>query len=210
MVAAPTHEQRMAYVNDRLKAIGKGRVQKAQIVAREGSPDLISGALLIAVSLRETGGRNVLGDYPKGSRDRRRARARGAFQIHDAYHIEWLRTVRGCFAAAWIAEATRINWIPVPGTNAAMPGFCPTWIDGCRYTAQILNDYVDQAEDIATPEAQLAVALAAFNCGFDAALQGHMAFDVDRATTGGDYSADVLLRASEVREWLGDHPNWKA
>ncbi len=199
----PTHSQRMKYVNDRMKAIGKTRVQTAQLVGKEGGRDLISGSLLIAISLRESGGRNVLGDN---------GHARGAFQITDWWHKAFLKSVRGCLAAKLIPEATRLNWIPIPGTNAAMRGFCPTWEDGARYTAKLLNGYVQQAvkAKVKRPEDQLAVAIASFNCGFGPARDAFFAGNVDLATTGRDYAADVQLRRTEVDEWLKLHPNWRA
>lgn len=193
----------MAYVGARMKALGRERVLKAQAVAREGVADQISRALLIAVSLRESGGRNVLGDQ---------GHARGAFQITDWYHREFLRSVRGCVAAKLIPEATRLNWIPVPGANAAMRGMAPTWEDGARYVVKLLNEYIVQAKAAKVPAGRdrLAVAVAAFNAGMSAALEGHRAGDPDVKTTGANYSADVLLRRSEVSEWLAAHPNWKA
>lgn len=202
-MSTPSHADRMAYVNDRLKAAGKGRLQKVQRIGKEGGADLVSGALLIALSIRESGIRNVLGDF---------GHARGAFQINDRYHMPWLKTVIGCPAAALIPQFTRINWIPIPGTNAAMKSFAPTYEDGARYAAFLINQLVKQARDagVATSSDQLAVAVAAYNCGFASAHKGYKEGDADKYTTGGDYSKDVLLRRNEVNKWLGRHPAWRA
>lgn len=199
----PTHEQRMDYVSARMKAIGKGRVQKAQRVGREVAGDEISGALIIALALRESGGRNVLGDN---------GHARGAFQLTDTWNREFLRGVRGCVAAKLIPEATKLNWVPVPGTNALMRGMAPSWENGARRAVEIITGHLVSAKVHAVPRKScLAVAVAAFNAGFVPALQAYrQSGDPDDATTGGDYSRDVLLRRSEVAQWLSMNPNWTA
>lgn len=46
------------------------------------------------------------------------------------------------------------------------------------------------------------VAIAAYNCGDWAAYHASKGRDVDRGTTGGNYSSDVLSRASQFRIWL--------
>lgn len=201
------HAKRMEYVDRRLRAVGSTRVKKVQVVAREQN-DLVSGPLLLAIMLRESGGRNVQGDQ---------GHARGAFQIHDAFWREALESVRGCRMAATIPDADRPiigkrMWVPVPGRNAADPGYCPTIEDGARIAVVILNGYVRQAQaaNITAVSDLIAVAVAAYNCGFGAALKGYRAGAVDQGTTGRDYSKDCLLRRSEVSKWLRAHPNWQA
>ena len=201
------HAKRIAYIDRRLRAVGPTRVKKVQVVAREGGPDLISGALLLAIMLRESGGRNVGGDQ---------GHARGALQIHDNYWHGMLASVRGCRMAATIADADRPiigkrMWIPVPGRNAAEPGYCPTIEDGARIAVVILSGYVRQAQaaNITAVSDLIAVAVAAYNCGFGWALRGHREGDPSKYTTGKDYARDVIARRSEVSEWLRAHPRWR-
>lgn len=201
----PTHVQRMEYVNGRLKALGKTRVQKALIIAAEEN-DLISGELVIALGIRESGLRNVLGDF-QGTH----GRARGALQFHDEWHMSFLRSVVGCVASKTIPEFTRINWIPIPGTNAGMRGFCPTWEDSIRYGIKILDGHIQKAKikSVRSKVDLVKIALSAYNCGFTRAYNAYQAGDVDSPTTLKNYSRDVLLRKDEVREWLNKHPNWR-
>ena len=51
--------------------------------------------------------------------------------------------------------------------------------------------------------------MAAYNAGMGGALNGWRAGDVDRFTTGGDYSAWVLRHRLAVQHWLDAHPRWK-
>ncbi|MEJ7787499.1 MAG: hypothetical protein WKF96_22065 [Solirubrobacteraceae bacterium] len=198
---APSHEARMLYVDGRLKELGAERVRKAQEVAAEGESDLISGALLLAISLRESGCRNVLGDQ---------GHARGHMQIHDRFHEGWLRSVPGCNASATIAGHTRQCWIPVAGKTAMDAGCCPTFEDGCRGAVLILRGYITQGRGLYRDSVALSAAVAAYNCGFAAVRRAISAGDVDLHTTGRNYSTDCLRRRSEVNAWLRAHPGWRA
>ncbi len=207
----PTHAQRMEYVNGRMKSLGKTRTQKALLIAKEDN-DLISGELMIALAIRESGLRNVLGDYKlMGKVPILVGRARGAHQIHDEWHMPFLKSVRGCLAAKTIPEFTRLNWIPIPGTNAGMRGMCPSWEDGTRYAIKILNGHIDKARDkgVTSRVDLVRIAIASYNCGFARAYQAYIDGDVDAPTTGDNYSRDTLMRRDEVREWLDKHPNWR-
>jgi hypothetical protein len=51
--------------------------------------------------------------------------------------------------------------------------------------------------------------VAAYNAGNGGALQGFQTGDVDRYTTGRDYSAWVLRHRLVVQHWLDAHPTWK-
>lgn len=206
----------MRHVGKRLTGLGAERVRKVLAVGREGGPDLISGELLLAIGIRESGLMNVLGDFTLdgkvSSPDEPRAvgHARGAFQIHDAFHSEALARVPGCRAARTLAAHTSSAWIPVAAAKAVDRGFCPTVEDGARIAARILTGLIGQADasSIARDD-QVRVAVAAYNCGFGGALSSYRRGDADLATTGRDYSRDVLLRRSEIREWLDAHSNWR-
>lgn len=197
-----THEQRMKYLDGRLKDLGAERCRIAFEIGGEGEPDLISGALLLAISIRESGCRNVAGDE---------GHARGHMQIHDAYHRLALRAVVGCRMSPTIAKHTSECWIPVAGTTALDEGMCPTFEDGCRIALAILQGYVRQAQrsDDVPARLVLRTAVAAFNAGFGAAEAGANGGHPDKATTGGNYSEDTLLRRNEIHQFMARHPNWK-
>lgn len=190
----------MAHVHKRITGLGAERVRKVLAVGREGGPDQISGSLLLAIGIRESGLMNVLGDD---------GWARGAFQIHARFHPEKLRGLPGCRAAATIAKHTSRCWVPVKGHTALDAGYAPTIEDGARVCVRILRDYLKQAgrSDIPIHD-RLRVAIAAYNCGMGGALKGYRAGNVDMATTGADYSKDCLLRRTELNQWLHAHPKW--
>ena len=187
--------KRLEYLNKRLDDLPEGYIQEALDIGRQGGPDPISGTLLIAISVRESGLRCVLGDQ---------GRARGSHQFLDTYHSEFLRTVPGCKAAATIKEHTHENWKQQRGKNALMRGYAPGWAHSCGYCADILNGLFDQAirEDVQDEDA-LHVALSAYNVGMTRALRGYEEhYSSDHYTTGKDYGRDVLLRRSEINHLL--------
>jgi hypothetical protein len=105
-----------------LKRLGHYRVVAAQAVAAEGPPDGISGALLLALGLRETGLRNV--NNP-GDTDH------GCFQISELYHLAFLRSQPGCPEGSWLADG---------GHTADEVGFCPRYSPALAYALQMLKD----------------------------------------------------------------------
>jgi hypothetical protein len=204
------NQKRLDYIETRLATMPYGYVEDALEIAREGAPDAISGSLVIAVGLRESGLRNVLGD---------KGRARGSHQFLDTYHAEFLRSVSGCKAAPTIAAHRLSCWMPVANVTALRPGFCPTWQASCSYCVRVLNALYNQAVSDGVPEKdRLQVALAAYNVGYTRALTGYAeplrrwtaamrsalhpgeptGLPADRYTTRGNYAADVLQRRSEV------------
>src|SRR4051812_6659107 len=87
---APTLSE--AKVLERLERLGNYRVEMAQMVAFEGDPDEISGALLLALGLRESGLANI--NNPAET-------DHGCFQISELYHVAFLKTQPGCPVGTW-------------------------------------------------------------------------------------------------------------
>lgn len=182
----------MTYVETSLKNLGKYRVYKTQTVAAEGENDGIYGVHLLALGLRETGLRNI--NNAAGT-------DRGCFQISDRWHPEWLKAHAGCPVGTW--------W-PEEGKTAYDKGYCPRFSDAVRYAVRLLQDGLEYASDMGVPEKDwVRFALASYNCGLGGARAGWREGNVDKYTTGGDYSKWVLLKVPEIRDWLKAHPNWR-
>ena len=64
------------------------------------------------------------------------------------------------------------------------------------------SSYEFALEHNVKPQELLPFAVAAHNAGNGGALRGYQEGDVDKYTTGGDYSADVLVRAAQAEAWL--------
>lgn len=173
-----------------LTRLGHYRVQAAQKVALEGEPDGISGALLLSLGLRESGLRNI--NNPAET-------DHGCFQISELYHPDFLQAQPGCPAGSWRVAA---------GHRAIENGYCPRYTPALSYANRMLrvNRGVGIARKAPDP---VRFSVAAYNAGVGGALAGLEHGDVDKFTTGGDYSAWVLAARSKVNAWLGEHPNWK-
>lgn len=179
-------------VDAALKALGNYRVRAAQEIALEGAPDAFSGALLLALGLRESGLRNI---------NNQAETDHGAFQISELYHSEWLSGEPGCLAG---------KWTPSAGHFAIEDGFCPRYTPACMYALAMLKANLRYAElKGVDPRDRLRFAVAAYNAGVGGALVGYRSGDVDGYTTGGDYSAWVLRHRTKINSFLNDHPNWR-
>lgn len=92
--------------------------------------------------------------------------------------------------------------------DRSYPVFCssPHWHDpqvNLVMTASVLAEKIRQISPaIHIPEDRLQVGLAAYNCGAMNAVNSYVAGVVDRRTTGGDYSKDVLARERVFAELL--------
>jgi hypothetical protein len=181
-----------SYVSDCLKRLGQYRVQAADELGAEAD-DGISGALLLSLGLRESGLRNI---NNAANTDH------GVFQISEVYHGTWLKGQPGCPVGYWRAQA---------GHTAVEDGYAPRYTPALNYALEILHDAQDYARAKGVPEGErVRFAVAAYNAGVGGALAGYRAGDVDRYTTGHDYSAWVLKHRSLVQKFLREHPNWKA
>jgi hypothetical protein len=179
-------------VGSALRRLGHFRVMAAQQLALEGPPDLISGATLLSLGLRESALANI--NNP-GDTDH------GCFQISELYHLSFLRSEPGCREGTWTA---------VPGHTADETGFCPRYTPACQYALRMLQENAAYAFSKGIREQdRLWFAIAAYNAGIGGAWAGwrdHQ--DPDRYTTGKDYGKWVLRHRSIVHQWLKAHPKW--
>ena len=125
-------------------------------------------ALLLAIASRETGCRDIVGDGGHG---------RGAFQIDDRFHHDWLAT----HGADGVGE--------VPPLRAA-----------ARLAALLMSQGLALARthDLAGDNA-VKFAASSYNAGPGGALAGLRRGDSDLGTTGHDYGADVVARRHAFR-----------
>lgn len=97
---------------------------------------------------------------------------RGVFQIDDRSHADWLAA-----------------------HGAGGPGGVPPVAEAAGYAARLLAGGLEYGRAHGVAESDLLkFALSAYNAGSGGALGGYREGDSDRATTGGDYGADVLAR----------------
>lgn len=130
--------------------------------------------------------RNIVGDGGHG---------RGMMQIDDRSHGGWLASVRGCRSGS-----------SLPRYSSALPaGRVPTISAGLGYAVALLESNVAECMRRGVHEGhRTAVAVSGYNAGITGAINSYMAHGstpsaADRATTGGDYAADVLERARVLR-----------
>jgi hypothetical protein len=176
-----------------LKRLGNYRVEMAQMVALEGDPDEISGALLLALGLRESGLQNITN--PAGT-------DRGCFQISETWHPAFLKAQPGCPDGTWKVER---------GHTAIEKGYVPRYTPALVYAMDMLQDRREVAELQGVPRSmRLRFAIAAYNAGLGGVLQGWTENrNVDQETTGGDYSAWVITHRTIVNRVLNRSlPNW--
>lgn len=200
----------LSQVGAAFRAAGQYRVQRALEIAGEGAPDGVSGSLLLALGLRETGLRNVQGGAKQVdgrwvalSAGDWRLMDVGALQISRRYHADALKRMPAVKAGTWGPVA--------PGHTPYEYGYVPRWTDALRFTIDELHENTAYAmEHGILGAAATRFAVAAHNAGAGGALAGHRAGDVDRWTAHGDYSEWVLAARTVVNQWLGQHPGWKA
>lgn len=194
-----------------LARLGKYRVRRAQTVALQGQPDGISGALVLAMGLRETWGRNIEGGAkrvgtvyvaldPKKPSEARLMDV-SWLQISRVYHFDALSRMLAVKAGTWDEAA--------PGHSPAEGGYVPRFEEALQFTLSEMHEAMAFAEDNGIPEKDWPrFAIAAHNAGRSDALKGYRAGDVDLFTAGGDYSVWVLRARSQVNAWLGEHRKW--
>jgi hypothetical protein len=180
-------------VGDALKRLGNYRVIIAQEAADEGPPDGIGGHHILALGLRETGLRNI--NNPADT-------DHGWCQISEIYHREFLASQPGCPEGTWRA---------VTGHTADETGYCPRFTPALSYALEMLKSNKRYGETKLGLSGVVArrFAVAAYNCGLGGAIKGQREGNVDKYTTGGDYSAWTEYHAKTIYRWLEEHPNWK-
>ena len=164
-----------------IEALGDERVEKIRDIGRR---EHISGVLLLAMAHRESNMRNIVGDGGHG---------RGMMQIDDRFHATWLSEHKGCRSGSF--DATFDSALPA--------GRVPSLVAGVKKACELLNQNIAFAKANGVPDGKrLRFAVAAYNAGPGNALKGFQAGDVDKLTTGGDYSRDVLAHRAEVKQAL--------
>lgn len=179
-------------VGHALANLGNYRVLVTQEYAAQGDPDGISGALLLSLGLRETGLKNI---------NNQAQTDHGWCQISEVYHSPWLHSEPGCPVGKWTA---------VPGHSAVEDGYAPRFTPALHYAVKILHDAQTYGRVKGVRGSDIvSFAVAAYNAGVGGALSGYRVGNVDKYTTGGDYSAWVLRHKPLVAHWLDAHPNWR-
>jgi hypothetical protein len=169
-----------AQLEQQLQALGHRRIDMVTDLAHEGEDDGIGPALVLALASRESNMRNITGDGGHG---------RGWLQIDDRFHHDFLATHRGCVSGSFTPTQP----------SASPPGLCPSLSASTIYAIGLLRSNMRFARSKGVPEEQvLRFAVAAYNAGAGGALQGLRGGDLDSATTGRDYSEDVLGRKAAV------------
>lgn len=202
---ALTDEQVGKFLTD----LGNYRVKRATQAALDGPSDGISGALLLAIGLKETHLRNVEGGAKKDAAgnwvpetDPTRMDV-GWLQISRRYHPLNLAAMPGVKAGTWTPL--------VEGKTANDGGFVPRFEDSLQFTITELRDAQDYGRAHGVADADLVrYAVAAHNAGLGGALRGYREGNVDKYTALGDYSQWILDTRTQVNHWLGSHPNWVA
>lgn len=211
-MAAPLSQ---ATVEAALAKLGHYRVTRIQRVALEGPADGVSGALLLAMALRESNGTNVIGGLAYVNPDARKERwdvshrggvwvaewdpsrqDKGPWQISARWNGTALRGMAGVEAGTWGPV--------IPGATALDDGMVPQFEASLRFTLELLHDHAAQAEDAGAEKLadQVRIGVAAHNCGISGALAGWRAGNVDARTTQGDYSAWIFEHRTRVNHAL--------
>jgi hypothetical protein len=119
----------------------------------------------------------------------------------------WLASVPGCPNGSWVPDMVGWN----NGTvNALTDNHNPTFSAALQFTISEIKANRAQAEPAGVKSADvLRFCIAAHNAGFQGALEGYESGNVDRYTTLGDYSENVLQNAPVVAEWIAARPTWQ-
>lgn len=169
-------------IDRELRDLGHYRVRRAQEIALAGENDGISGALILAIASRETNMRNI-NSHGDGA-------DRGVLQINSYWHRAFLASVPGCKVG---------SWTPTYGRTALDDGYCPRFTDSVTYAIGLLRDSIEYASDRGVPARdRVAFAIAAYNAGAGGAHAGYREGQIDKYTTGGNYSRDVLIRRTQI------------
>lgn len=200
-MSQPTYTQ--AELTPVFEHFGLYAAHRAQQLCAQHDGGWVPGATFIALGLRESGLRNVCGGaklvngvWVPVKTDR------GWLQISDtiAPNRQFLASVLGCPDG---------SWIPKRGFTALEPLRCPTFSAASNYTLKEFSRNKASAIASHVPSADvLRFCVAAHNAGFTGALRGYRLGDVDKFTTHGDYSANVMANAVAVAAWIASRPKW--
>lgn len=189
-------------INAALATLGNWRVLHTQEACWPYNP--ISASTMLALGFRETGLKNVCGGAKwNGTEWVQSFTDRGWLQISDTIDREakWLATQEGCTNGYWSPSE--------PPVNALTPMHCPRFSPALDFTkATMLDDMQFAAEANVPAGERLRFAVAEHNAGPTGALEGWRDGNIDKNTTGGDYSAYVLGTAPLIHNWIVAHPRW--
>lgn len=194
-------------IDDALSNLGIYRVKRAQIAARESSDD-ISGSLLLALGLRESRLRNLEAGLRKDAVTNRWVEENnpdfmvvGVLQISREHHA---------FALERMPAVKRYTWGPVVlGKTPLEAGYVPRFEDSLVFAINELHEMMGILNETIDPKELLRAAVAAYSAGVEGVLKGHREGDIDRYTSGGDYSAWVLRHRVHINRWMMRHPEWQ-
>jgi hypothetical protein len=183
-------------------------VQKETLAAFPGK--WLTASIVHALGLRETGLQNIRGGAVKvNGKWIPSDTDEGVFQITNTVETNaaWLKSVPGCPNGSFTPDMAGWN----KGTvNALTPNHNPTLSAGLGYTISSLKVNRSQAEPAGVASKDvLRFCIAAHNAGFEGALLGYKAGNVDENTTMGNYSSWVLANAPAVAEWIAARPAWQ-
>lgn len=194
-------------IDQALAKLGNYRVRRTQVAARETSDD-ISGALILAMGLREAQLSNVESGIRKDIKTSRWVEENspefmvvGVFQISREHHA---------FALSRMTAVRRYTWGPVVmGKTPLDVGFVPRFEESLEFVLSELHETMGTMDEVIEPKDLLRAAIAAYSSGVENALKGYREGDVDRYTAGGDFSAWVLRHRTHINKWLSRHPDWQ-
>lgn len=192
-----------AQIDEAMRRLGHYRVVRAQEQA-EKVKDAIGGAVILAMGLRETWGRNIEGGAKQvdgrwvAETDPTRMDV-GWLQISRRYNAEALKRMPGVKVKTWSPV--------VEGKSAYDAGYVPRYTDALVFTVDSMTGAYNYAVERGYKN-PLRFAVAAHNAGIGGAAAGYREGNVDKYTAGGDYSAWVMDARTKVRAWIKDHPNW--
>lgn len=190
-----------------LRRLGLYRVRRAQQVAKEGPPDGISGATLLALGLRESGLRNINGGLKKDSEGRWIADPErpdhGVFQINRGFHASALKRMPAVEEDSW--------WPVISDKTAYDKGYAPRFEESLRFVLELAHEHQAYGESQGIIEDDLGrFAIVAHNAGAGGAMRGWNEGEPDKFTAGGDYSAWVLRHRDKINHFLKANPKWQA
>ena len=197
-------------LNDIIERFGQEATLKAQSETRAVFPGgWFPPSVIMALGLRESllqnirgGAKKVNGVWEPSDTDE------GWLQVTNTVstNAAWLKTVPGCPNGSWDPDIPGFNAGKV---NALTPAHNPTFSAALQYTLkQVVAERAQAYAAGVKPADALRFVCAAHNAGFQGALTGYKAGNVDLHTTHGDYSQWVLSYAPQIAAWIAAKPAW--
>lgn len=185
----------------------KRRFLRVQELTASQPREKLTPWMLLALGMRETWLRNILGGarlvdgawVPESDWTRQDA---GVFQISKRFHTASLKGMEAVTSGTWGP--------PIEGATAYDEGMVPSFREAVPYVLREMAGALDYARDHHVKEnMRLRFAVAAHNAGVGGAMAGLREGNVDKYTTGGDYSGWVMHTTGLVQVWADRHPEWR-